>query len=85
VTECPHYNATDGKYLKGDGTDLACAGTGFTVAFANKVEGSGDTPCDDVRGEHRRAHRPRPPRDSSAGHPPDILRPLPATPVASLS
>jgi len=58
VTECPHYNATDGKYLKGDGTDLACAGTGFTVAFANKVEGSGDTPCDDVRGEHRRAHRP---------------------------
>jgi len=47
---CPHYDAIDGKYLKSDGTDLACAGT-FTVAFANKEEGSGDTPCVDVRGE----------------------------------
>lgn len=47
---CPHYNATDGKYVKADGTsELACAGT-FTVAFKNAEKNSGTTPCEDVRG-----------------------------------
>jgi len=81
---CPHYDAIDGKYLKSDGTDLACAGT-FTVAFANKEEGSGDTPCVDVRGEKpmgstgQGSSRGRP-----KGRPPDILSPLPAIPAAFL-